>query len=252
METPAKPYGTVLIKAKEILDFLRDTPTAPTLAEISRGLAAPKPTILKILGTMELLGLVRRDENTKQYFLGTQLIAYAAKALSSFDIASVAKPFIQHLRDVTNETVNLGIVRGEQIVLIDKVESPTSIKLQSIVGGTMNLYSSAMGKAVLATYTPEHLAAYLSAHALDALTTHTITTATALHEDLARVKELGVSIDNEENEPEVFCLGATITKGDRLYGALSISTPKYRLPKARQEQFVQLLLETQQAIQAAL
>ncbi|WP_125702236.1 IclR family transcriptional regulator [Lacticaseibacillus daqingensis] len=247
-----KPYGTVLVKAKEIMDFLFTYPTPPTLAEISTGLSASKPTTLKILTTMDMLGLVRRDEQTKQYYLGTQLIAYAQKAIDSFDIAGIAQPYLHELRDATGETINLGIVRNEQIILIDKLESPTSIKLQSTIGGGMHMYSSAMGKAVLATYTPEHLAAYLNTHPLTPVTPHTLVEDEALRINLAHIRQTGVSKDNEENETEVFCLGATLQKNGRLYGAFSISTPKYRLPKARQAKFEKLLLATQTAIQAAL
>lgn len=251
-DAPVKPYGTVLIKAKDILDFLFARPDAPTLSDISTGLHASKPTTLKILTTMDMLGLVRRDSITKQYYLGTQLVAYAQKALASFDISNIARPFLQELRDQTGETINLGVIRDEKIVLIEKLESPASIKLQSTIGGTMNMYSSAMGKAVLSTYSRDHLKEYFESHQLQPITNYTITSQSKLIQNLKTIEETGVSIDNEENEPDVFCLGATIRKNDRIYGALSISTPKYRLPKERQTQFVRLLLNAQHSIENAL
>lgn len=64
----SKPYGTVLIKAKEILDFLLAANDPPTLSDISRGLQSPKPTTLKILSTLETLGFVWRDTDSKRYF----------------------------------------------------------------------------------------------------------------------------------------------------------------------------------------
>ncbi|WP_203662797.1 IclR family transcriptional regulator [Lacticaseibacillus sp. 53-4] len=247
-----KPYGTVLIKANEILDYLLHTQDAPSLAQISAGLGMAKPTAQKILTTMNQLGMVRRDDQTKRYYIGTQMIAYAQKAIASFDIAGAARPFLQKLRDETGETINLGVLRDSKIVLIEKLESPTSIKLQSIIGGTMNLYSSAMGKAVLATYTQSQLRKYFDATKLTPLTPYTITSQTKLQADLKQIQQTGVSIDNEENESEVFCLGATIHKNHQLYGAFSISTPKYRLPKERRTEFVRLMLNTQHAIEAAL
>lgn len=247
-----KPYGTVLVKAKEILDFLGRTETAPTLADISAGVTMAKPTALKVLTTMNELGLVRRDDQTKRYYMGTQLIAYAQKALASFDIAGTVRPYLERLRDETQETINLGVVRDDQIVLIDKLESPNSIKLQSIIGGTMNLYSSAMGKAVLAGYSSAQLHQYLSGRELKALTPATLTKQTALQADLKRIRQTGISIDNEENEPEVYCLGVTLQKSHHLYGAISVSTPKYRLSDERRAQFVRLLLNTQHAIESVL
>lgn len=195
----SKPYGTVLIKAKDILDFLLATTDPPTLSDISRGLHASKPTILKILGTLESLGFVWRDTTTKQYFLGTQFVPYAQKAIATFNIVRVARPYLEDLRDKTQETINLGIVRDNKMILVEKLESPTSIKLQSTIGGSMNMYSSAMGKAVLATYDAKELQAYFKSHKLTPMTPHTITTPTKLQQDLKTIQELGVAIDNEEN-----------------------------------------------------
>lgn len=248
----SKPYGTVLIKAKDILDFLLATTDPPTLSDISRGLHASKPTILKILGTLESLGFVWRDTTTKQYFLGTQFVPYAQKAIATFNIVRVARPYLEDLRDKTQETINLGIVRDNKMILVEKLESPTSIKLQSTIGGSMNMYSSAMGKAVLATYDAKELQAYFKSHKLTPMIPHTITTPTKLQQDLKTIQELGVAIDNEENEEEVYCLGAALQKNGELYGAFSISTPKYRLPKERRAAFVRLLLDTRHAIENTL
>ncbi|MGJ0782635.1 IclR family transcriptional regulator [Lacticaseibacillus rhamnosus] len=247
-----KPYGTVLIKAKDILDFLMKSQDPPSLAEMSEGLSSSKPTILKILNTLDLIGFVRRDEQTKRYYLGTELIPYAQKALDSFDIAKVARPFLETLRDETGETINLGVVRNDKIVLVEKLESPNSIKLQSIIGDTMNMYSSAMGKALLANYSTKHLDTYFETHKLKPLTPNTITSLPKLKQNLRTIQEMGVSIDNEENQPEVLCLGAPLIKNGRIYGAFSISSPKYRVTKDRQSNFIRLLLNTQHAIEKTL
>lgn len=252
LQSKEKPYGTVLLKANDILQYLLNTPNPQTLAEISEGMGVAKPTTLKILNTLELLGWVRRDELTKQYYLGTQLITYADKALQSIDITKIAHPFLEKLRDETQETINLGILRDQRVFLVEKLESPQSIKLQSTIGGSMNLYSSAMGKAILATFNSNELHQYISNHDLKALTPNTIVSATKLRKDINLIKQTGFAMDNEENETEVFCLGTTIRKGGRLYGAFSISTPKYRLPEKRKNQFVRLLLNTQAEIEEAL
>lgn len=247
-----KPYGTVLIKAKDILDFILTAPDAPTLAEISAGLKASKPTVFKILTTMTGLGLLWRDAQTKQYFLGTQFAAYGQKALTGFNIAKVARPFLLQLRDETQETINLGIVRNDLVVLIEKLESPNSITLHSTIGGTMNLYSSAMGKVILSTYDQPTLTHYLAQHQLTPLTAHTITEPAVLTTELGAVADSGIAIDNEENEPEVYCLGATITQHHHLFGAFSVSTPKYRLTPARRNEFMTLMRQAKQAIEHAL
>lgn len=245
-----KMYGTALIKGKEILDFLETCNHAPSLAEITEGTSASKPTTLKLLTTMAALRLVRRDEESKRYYLGPQLIAYGEKAAMSFDIAAVAGPYLRELRDETAETINLGVVSDGRVLLIEKLESPTSIKLRSVIGGTMPLYSSAMGKAILADYEAPLLKQYFSQHELKSVTPNTITTQERLLADLETVHERGVAIDNEENEVDVYCLGAVLRREGHIMGAFSVSAPKYRINEARRESFIQAILRTRRAIEA--
>lgn len=247
-----KLYGTVLIKAKRILDFLTVHTTAPTLAELSSGLNIPKPTTLKILDTLTYLGIIRKDQQTLKYYLGTELIAYGEKAKSSINISRIAMPYLKKLRDQTKETVNLGIVENEKIILINKLESTQSIKLQSTIGGSMQLYCSGMGKAVLATYSEHDLNNYLNTHKLVPYTPRTITSISLLKDNLKIVRETGFATDNEEKEEQVFCIGSVIKKANIVYGAFSVSLPKFRLTDEKRSKLIQLVLQTQQNIDSAL
>ncbi|MCI1987252.1 MAG: IclR family transcriptional regulator [Lactobacillus sp.] len=248
--TDDKLYGTALIKGKAILDFILACDHAPTLAEITAGTTASKPTTLKLLTTLAVLQLVRREEDSKRYYLGTQMLSYGEKAADSFDITAIARPYLQQLRDETGETVNLGVVSDGHIVLIEKLETPNSIKLRSVIGGTMHMYSSAMGKAVLAEYQAPLLHQYFANHELKHVTPHTLTTQATLRADLQTVTKSGVGIDDEETEPGVFCIGAVLKRGTHIMGAFSVSSPKYRLTPQRRDDFVQEILRTQKAIES--
>ena len=246
--TEDKLYGTALIKGKAILDFILTCDHAPSLAEITAGTSASKPTTLKLLTTLAALSLVHREEETKRYYLGTQMLSYGEKAAATFDITRLARPYLSALRNETGETVNLGVVSDGQIVLIEKLESPNSIKLSSVIGGTMPMYCSAMGKAVLAAYPEVLLDNYFAQHKLKAITPQTLTTQAAVRADLQRVQTTGVGIDDEETEPDVYCLGATLRRGEHIIGAFSVSSPKYRLTPLHRDQFVAAILRTQAAI----
>ncbi len=156
-DSKPKLYGTVLIKAKTILDAILKSETAPNLNEISKLSGISTPTTLKILTTLEALHFIRRDRESRRYYLGTQFLTYGQKASESFDVRSIAHDALVKLRDATSETVNLGICQDDHVVLLEKLESPLSIKLKSTIGGQMNLYSSSMGKAILAQYSDDEL-----------------------------------------------------------------------------------------------
>lgn len=250
--TEKKSYGTVLIKAKQILDYLMNQSGGQTLKEISDGLQSTKSTTLKVLTTMRELNLLWRSENDKRYFLGPELIGYGQKSLSEFDIKNIASPYLQELRDKTGETVHLGIHSGNFVVFLEKLESPRSVNLKSKIGGKLNLFSSAMGKAFLATMTDEQLSDYLKQVTLTALTTHTITDKKELQKQIDQIKEQHYSIDDRENEEEVFCVGTILKKHDQVFGAFSVSTPDYRLDAKRKEEITAAVLQTKELIEKSL
>jgi DNA-binding IclR family transcriptional regulator len=147
---------------------------------------------------------------------------------------------------------NLRVISIGHIVLIEKLESPNSIKLSSVIGGTMHLYCSAMGKAVLAEYPKTLVDNYFDHHELQQVTPHTLTSPAAVRADLDKVRESGVGIDNEETEPDVYCIGAVLRRGEQIVGAFSVSSPKYRITPERRDQFIAAVLKTQAAIQEEL
>ncbi|WP_047998588.1 IclR family transcriptional regulator [Lactiplantibacillus herbarum] len=247
-----KLYGSVLIKAKSILDAILNSEAAPTLNEISQLAGINAPTTLKILTTLEVLGFVRRDSESRRYYLGTQFLTYGQKASESFDIRSVTHEPLQRLRDATGETVNLGIYQDDHVVLVEKLESPSSIKLKSTIGGRMSLYSSSMGKAMLSQYSDEQLKAYITRTHFEAITANTIVKASKLRADVTNIRSVGFSVDDEENEPDVYCIGAAIVGDNHIYGAFSVSAPKYRVPEDQRRNFIRLVLETQHQIQQLL
>lgn len=247
-----KTYGTVLIKAKTILDYLMSKGTGLTLKDISEGIHSPKSTTLKILNTMSEQNLVWRTDDTKKYYFGTELIGYGQRALADFDISRIALPYLRELRDETEETVHLGIEQNNKVVYLQKLESPQSVNLKSRIGGKLNLYSSAMGKALLAKKSYDELDEYLSKETLKPLTKYTVTSIADLYDQIETTRKNGYSVDDKENQDEVVCIGATLEKNGIVYGAFSVSTPDYRMNSERKKKIISYVLETQKKIEQAL
>jgi DNA-binding IclR family transcriptional regulator len=249
-----KLYGTVLLKAKQILDYIARTKDGVTLNDLSKNLDISKPTIYKILKTLEFCGYVRVVfvGEEKFYHLGTIFLQYAQSVNDSINIVEIANPFLKKLRDETAETVNLGIEEDNSIVLLSKMESTHSIKLVSVVGGKMHMFSSSMGKAILATYSQEQLDEYLATVEFQKMTENTITNKKDLIADLEKTRAQGFSIDNVENQPGVYCLGFTLTANGKVYGAFSISTPEFRMNAEKRDQFIALGKQIQQEIEQHL
>ncbi|WP_440897656.1 IclR family transcriptional regulator [Amphibacillus sp. Q70] len=229
MAETKQPYGSVLLKADQILDYLSQQNQPKKLNEIAKQTELTNPTTLKILNTLLLIGYVQKDPDTKTFSLGPRLIKYANKSLHQVSIKQIAQPHLEKLQRMTEETVHLGINELNHIKYISKIESKKPVSLYSEIGKTIPLYCSAMGKAVLADFTDEQIQQYLETNPFVKFTENTILTHQQLYEEIEQVKELSYAFDDGEHESEVFCVGSSITLNGKNYGAISVSLPKFRL-----------------------
>lgn len=237
--TEQKLYGTVLLKAADIMDYIAQATVAPTLADLAENLNISKPTILKILRTLEYCDYITMQENDKRYYLGVKFLKYADSVTSNNSLSLAAQASLFELRNDIEETVNLGILQSNSVILINKLESPQSIKLVSTIGGKMNLYSSSLGKAMLSCFNDEQLASYLTHTPLIPLTANTITDKGLLKADIDLARQKGYALEKGENEPDVICVGFPLFKNNRIYGAFSITAPAYRVDDEKIQRFVQ-------------
>lgn len=247
-----KPYGTVLIKAAAILDFLANHPER-TLQEIAIQTSLTPSTASKILDTLLLIGYVKKEAATKTYTLGTTIIQYANQNIDRLNFVETARPFLLTLQQQIDETIHLGVLENDLILYVDKLEPKhQTIFMSSKVGTKRALYSSAMGKAALSIFSEKECAAYLARTSLQPFTEQTITEEAQLQQELALIRQRQVAFDDEETEKDIFCFGTTILKEKRLIGTLSVSMPKYRLTDDLQADIIAALIQTKQAIETAL
>jgi IclR family KDG regulon transcriptional repressor len=246
-----KPYGTVLIKAAKIMDYLAENPNH-SLLEIAKNTEMTASTTIKILDTLVLIGYVQKNEN-KSYRLGSKLIRYANQRLEQLDLAEITLPYLEKLQASIDETIHLGILSDNEILYINKLDPKhQTIRMSSKIGITRPLYSSAMGKAVLSTFSDEEFQLYLTTHTLKPYTEHTITNPLRLAKELEEVQRSGIAFDDEEVELEIFCIGASIKKDQQVIGAFSVSMPKYRLNDDSKDKIIQAVLQTKKEIEQVL
>jgi DNA-binding IclR family transcriptional regulator len=248
MDKEKQPYGTVLLKADRILDFLASSNQPQALTKIAQATDLTNSTALKILDTLQLIGYVHKDPETKKFKLGSGLIKFANSVMNELDIKNVAQGFLEELQESTGETVHLGILDNNSVVYVTKIDSKSPIILYSQIGKKIPLYCSAMGKAILADSTDEEVHQYLSENLLIKKTPKTITTQKGFMEEIFKIRKLGYAFDDGEHEEEVFCVGASITRNGKNFGAISVSTPKYRLTDLTIENTIKAVQKCKAAI----
>ena len=251
-ERTTLPGVRVLHKSIDVLDLLRENRSGMTLAGITAALGLPKPTIYRILATLESRGYADRLDHGP-YVIGRKLFESPNKLSSEAALLQAARPVIEELVATVKETVNLGVLDGGEVLVIDTVESPLAVRMSSKVGNRRFLHSTALGKVILAGTAEKEVRRLIRMKGLKRLTPATITVEAGLLTELARIRQQGYSLDNRENEDDGRCVAAAITAGGgRTVAALSISGPVPRMTVARARALAEPLRAACRQISAAL
>ena len=135
---------------------------------------------------------------------------------------------MRELRDRFNETVNLGVLDGLDVVYLEISRAGAHSRMQAQLGGRDPIYSTALGKAVLAF--KKKISGRAPARELAPRTERTVTAPDKLRQSLVRVRECGYAFDDEENEEGARCIAAPIMNhSGQVLAAISLSAPASRM-----------------------
>jgi DNA-binding IclR family transcriptional regulator len=233
----------------QVIEFLADSDDWVSLRTMARELHFNTASVFRILDTLKELGYVRQHPQDSKYQLTLKIAGISAQVLENVQLRQIAHPFLQHLTSITNETTHLAILDDNEFVYIDKVDNTQAMRMRSRVGQRGRLYSTAVGKSLLAHYPETELPQILNSLDFQPLTKHTITDLKKFQDHLFQIKLQGYAIDDEENEIGIRCIGSPIyDHAGRLAGALSISGWTITMTRERIPQLAQELLQTCQRI----
>ncbi len=219
---------------KSILELLDRSPHGLQSSEISAQTGINKSTAHRFLSHLETEGYLFRDA-AGTYMLGPKLTRLGSGVSFQTTLCRICRPTLESLRAATDETVNLAVLDGLEILNLDMLESQNTIRLVFPVGARHAIHCTALGKAILANLDVEQRREeILSSIKFVSYTPRTITSIACLRKDLIRVCEEGYSIDDEEAMIGARCVGAAIfdTHG-KVLGGISISGPVTRVTKER-------------------
>lgn len=248
------PENRTISRAAAILQALKAdaSPRGVRLTEVAQHSGLEKSTTHRLLAALASEGLVERDLETERYRLGLGLLELGMAVHQRLDIRVEALPILRTLAERAAETIHLGVARGPHVVYVEKVESPHAFQMRSRVGERMPLYSTGIGKAILAYAGEDELATVLT-NGLEPRTSHTITDPTELRTELQRIRVRGYSTDMEENEESVRCVAAPIFDHRlSVVGAISIAGPVFRFPEQRMAELANYVVGAAQEVSKRL
>ncbi|MBI3942435.1 MAG: IclR family transcriptional regulator [Chloroflexi bacterium] len=233
--------------------FTRDGQASLTLSDVVNLLGIHKSSAFRHLVTLEQRGFVERDPDTETFHLGFRLFELGAHAVNRLGIREISLPHMRSILNQFEETVNLGVLSGSEIVYLEILDSPRPMRLAARVGQRDPMHSTALGKAIAAYLPREQLEAILMVKGLPQITGRTITSLEAFKAELAEVAECGYALNVGENEEGSLCISAPLL--DRTgypIGALSVSAPADHIEPGTQKDISQALLTASHAISRQL
>jgi len=201
------------------------------------------------VGSMHRLLLELAEENVVErnaegaWQLSYRLLEITDLQLDGVGFPRLARPFCEAIAEATRETVNVNVRSGDACVCIDKVRGGDGMQLDWRIGSRGPLYCGGSAKAILA-FLPEADQVRVANGDKTQFTTNTLTDPTALLIELARIRERGYAIDNQEMVMGVFCVGVPILdRIGRPVGAISVSGPTPKAPGTELGQLARRLHE---------
>ncbi|GAL06163.1 transcriptional regulator KdgR KDG operon repressor [Photobacterium aphoticum] len=212
------------------------------ISDLSQRLMMSKSTVYRFLQTMKTLGYVSQEGETERYALTLKLFEVGAGALSNIDIISYAHTEMSKISDETMEALHLGALDGDSIIYIHKIDSKYKLSMQSRIGKRNPLYSTAIGKVLLAERSEEDVRERLKDVVFTQSTPKTHKGIEDLMAELVKVRAQGYGEDNEEQEVGLRCLAVPVyDRFNQVVAGMSISLPTMRFTESKKEEFIKLL-----------
>jgi len=219
----------VLDRAMALVGVLSRAPGPVSLTRLAGEADLHTASAHRILGALMAHGLVEKT-GAGEYDLGVRWLEVGNRLRARLNIRQVAMPCMQQLAEMTGETVNLIVRRGDEAVYVERVTGgQTMIQVVQVVGAHAPLHVTAVGKIFLAEDSASGVMGYAERTGLPAYTSNTLTTLEKLRAELEVIRREQLAYDREEAELGVACIGAPIRDAEgKLVAGLSISAPADR------------------------
>lgn len=210
----------VLRKVAALLDRLAQDGEV-SAARLAEQLSEPRSTVYRLLRSLEDLGYVEHGGRAGTYRLGLALLHLGAAVVSRFDERRAALAPMEHVHDQTGETVFLCVRRGSAAVCIERLEGARVQSLALRLGGSLPLHMGAAPRVLLAYAEPKAIDAYIEAAGREGQPGFD---PEALRHELARIRETGLAISDEDVTVGISAVGAPVfDHAGEVRAALSIS-----------------------------
>lgn len=221
--------GSVVNAARVLKAFSSRHPSYG-VSELARVLDLSTSTTHRLLRTLATEHLVEQDPETGRYHLGLAVYDLFAATSPGYGLTEALLPPMTMLRTHTGETIQAAVLDGREVVYIERLESPQSLRMFMHVGRRNDAHATGTGKVLLAHLPADRLSRVLDGWDLPARTSQTLTDPAALRQQLATIRGQGYALNLEESEVGAASVGAPVRdQSGQVVAALSCAGPRQRI-----------------------
>jgi IclR family pca regulon transcriptional regulator len=218
-----------LAKGLSVLRLFDENVVSLRLREICDATGIPMPTAVRIVSTLEQDGFLDKTPDGG-FRPGLSVLTLGSATLRGSSLVQVSEKPLRDLADATGETVNLGVLLGDQVLYLARLRNSDLVTANVQVGSTLPAVYTSMGKLLLAYLTPAELEDRIGHTPFSGgAGPNAVSTREQLDERLALIRERGYSVQDEELAQGLRSISAPIWgRGTEPAGAINIAVSSSR------------------------
>jgi IclR family transcriptional regulator, acetate operon repressor len=217
---PAQLGSQAVDRASALLALVVESGAPRTFTSLVDELGLAKSTTSRLLQALERSRLLQRDQSGA-FRPGALFSLYAARPSALHDLVELARPTLARIGELTEETVNLSVPRGREVVQIAQIDSRYLLGSTNWVGVDVPAHCTALGKVLYAFG-----ALALPLGTLERRTPHSPVDRAQLEHQLVEVRRRGWAVSLDELEVGLGAVAAPVRAVDgAVVAAVSVSGP---------------------------
>jgi IclR family transcriptional regulator, acetate operon repressor len=229
VQNDGEPKSSAALRSLMILQAVAQATAPLTARDLVPKLNLPHPTVHRLAVHLEELGYLQREPGSKRFIGGHELQRLALDALINSAARGERHAILQELAERVEETCNVTVLDGNEVVYIDRVESHWPLRTHLQVGSRVPLHCGASGKVFLSFMPANKRKRLLTAAPLRRCTERTVVDPKRILIELKKVRVTKVGLDNQEFMPGLIGIAVPIfdSRG-RACATVSMHAPTVR------------------------
>ena len=221
-ESTGPEFIEAIARGLDVIRAFGATGQSLSLSDLSTSTGLARPTVRRILLTLDELGYVRSENGS--FSLTPRVLDLGMAYVSSSSIWEIARPHLTSLSEAVHESCSLAQLDGSDIVYVARVAVPKLVALSVTIGTRFPAAATSLGKVLLAALDPAELARVLAIPSRSSVVPSWRPDAAELEASLREVRAAGWALTDQQLAPAIRSVAAPVRDGSgRVVAAVNVN-----------------------------